>query len=61
MSVLLGEARDDGGMPAGLRGSVMVAADLFDAGAAAAVAARFGRVLAAVAGILACGLAGWRC
>ncbi len=46
LSVLLAEAR---GGPGGLRGSVMAAADLFDEATARAVAARFARVLAAVA------------
>ncbi|MFE9429268.1 amino acid adenylation domain-containing protein, partial [Kitasatospora sp. NPDC006697] len=36
------------GAPAGLRGSVMVSADLFDESAAVELAERFGRVLAAV-------------
>src|SRR5207247_537380 len=49
LSVLLGEVRDAGGEPGGLRGQLLVAADLFDAGTAAAIAARLGRVLAAVA------------
>src|SRR5207247_5089187 len=49
LSVLLGEVRDAEGRPDGLRGRLLAAADLFDAGTAAAVAARFGRVLAAVA------------
>ena len=49
LSVLLGETRDAEGRPGGLRGQLLAAADLFDAETAAAVAARFGRVLAAVA------------
>src|SRR5205823_13408153 len=49
LSVLLGEARDAGGRPAGLRGRLMAAADRCDEATAAEVAARLGRVLAAVA------------
>ena len=49
LSVLLGETRDAEGRPGGLRGQLLAAADLFDERTAAAVAARFGRVLAAVA------------
>ena len=45
----LGEAQDGQGQPGGLRGTVMVAADLFDEVTARAIADRFGRVLAAVA------------
>ena len=50
LSVLLGEARDGQGQPDGLRGTVVAAADLFDPGTVEAIAARFARVLAAVAG-----------
>src|SRR5581483_2208979 len=49
LSVLLGEVRDQQGEPAGLRGSVLAAADLFDEATVRAIAARFPRVLAAVA------------
>ena len=49
LSVILGEVRDAVGRPAGLRGSVLAAADLFDEETATAVAVRFTRVLAAVA------------
>ena len=45
----LGETVADGGRPAGLRGTVTVTADLFDAATAGLFAARLGRVLAAVA------------
>ena len=40
LSVILGEARDAGGAPGGLRGQLLAAADLFDAGTAAAGAAQ---------------------
>ena len=49
LSVNLGEVRDAEGRPGGLLGRLTAAADLFDAGTAAAIAARLGRVLAAVA------------
>ncbi len=49
LDFLLSEARDDHGGPAGLSGTVIVAADLFDEAAAGTLSARFGRVLAAVA------------
>jgi non-ribosomal peptide synthetase component F len=49
LSVNLGETRDGQGRPDGLRGQLMAAADLFDEAAARAIAARFARVLAAVA------------
>ena len=49
LSVLLGEVHDAEGRPDGLRGRLLAAADLFDAATAAAVAARFARVLAVVA------------
>ena len=49
LNVALGEARDSRGLPAGLRGTLTAAADLFDEATARAVAARFVRVLAAVA------------
>ena len=45
----LGEDFGDDGIPAGLRGSVTVAADLFDPGTAVQLAQRLVRVLAAVA------------
>ncbi len=47
--VSVGEVSDGQGRPAGLRGSVTVAADLFDAPAAGVLAARLTRVLAAAA------------
>ena len=43
------EARDGRGPPAGLRGLVLAAADLFDAGTAEAIAGRLVRVLEQVA------------
>jgi hypothetical protein len=49
LSVLLGEARGGQGLPGGLRGQLMAAADLFDEATAQAIAGRFARVLAAVA------------
>jgi amino acid adenylation domain-containing protein len=49
LSVNLGEIRDADGRPGGLRGRLTAAADLFDEGTAAAIAARFLRVVAAVA------------
>src|SRR6185437_14533566 len=51
LSVSLGEARDGQGQsePGGLRGQLMVAADLFDEGTARAIGDRLVRVLAAVA------------
>jgi non-ribosomal peptide synthetase component F len=49
LDVDLGEAFDQAGQPAGLRGSVAVAADLFDRSTAEQLARRFVRVLAAVA------------
>jgi amino acid adenylation domain-containing protein len=49
LDIGLAEARDGRGLPAGLRGSITVAADLFDAATAAAISGRFARVLAAVA------------
>jgi hypothetical protein len=49
LEVSVVEARDADGDPAGLRGSVTVAVDLFDAGSAGVLAERFTRVLAAVA------------
>ncbi len=48
LDVSVAEARDAAGQPAGLRGRITVAADLFDPGTAAVLAARFARVLAAV-------------
>ena len=47
--LLLGEADDVQGQPGGLRGRLMAAAGLFDEETARAIAARFARVLAAVA------------
>ncbi len=49
MQVTLAETRRGGGEPAGLRGAVAVAADLFDSPAAQALSERFARVLATVA------------
>ncbi len=49
LSVSLGEARGRDGVPAGLRGALLAAADLFDEPTAQVIAARLGRVLAAVA------------
>ncbi|MFC5023291.1 amino acid adenylation domain-containing protein [Streptomyces coeruleoprunus] len=48
LDVLVGEAYDADGTPAGLRGTLTVAADLFDAGTAAHIATRWARVLEAV-------------
>ncbi len=49
LNVLLGEARDGDGLPAGLRGTLTVAADLFDADTARAMSDRLAWVLAVVA------------
>ena len=49
VQITLAETRGSGGEPAGLRGAVTVAADLFDEPAARALSERFARVLAAVA------------
>ncbi len=49
LHVSLIETFDPAGQPAGLRGSVMVCADLFDPEAAGQIASRLGRVLAAMA------------
>src|SRR6185437_9024529 len=49
LEVGLAEARDGQGRPAGLEGTLVAAADLFDAESARAIAGRFARVLAAVA------------
>ena len=49
LDILLGEARDGQGLPAGLRGTLTAAADLFDEATARAIGGRFARVLAAVA------------
>ena len=49
LDVSLGEARAGQGLPGGLRGRLTVAADLFDEATARVIAARFTRVLAAVA------------
>ena len=48
LQVSLGEARDDQGLPAGLGGSLVAAADLFDEATARALGGRFAAVLAAV-------------
>jgi non-ribosomal peptide synthetase component F len=45
----LAEVRDEQGRPAGLTGTMIVAADWFDEGTAWVLGGRFGRVLAAVA------------
>src|SRR6266536_928090 len=50
LDLTLGEVFDEQGRPAGLRGTVTVAADLFDLATAEMVARRFVMVLAAVAG-----------
>ena len=49
LDLTVAEAVDERGGPAGLRGSVTVAADLFDPDSAAVLAGRLVRVLAAVA------------
>ncbi len=49
LQIILSEAADEQGAPAGLHGSVTAAADLFDPGTAALIAERLARVLAAVA------------
>ncbi|MFF4764807.1 amino acid adenylation domain-containing protein, partial [Streptomyces sp. NPDC001292] len=49
LDVLVGEAFDSDGAPAGLRGTVTVAADLFDPETAERIARRWTRVLQAVA------------
>ena len=49
LDIIVGEARDGQGRPAGLRGTLLAAADLFDAPAAQAISSRLARVLAAVA------------
>jgi hypothetical protein len=49
LDVTLGETFDAQGVPAGLRGSVIAAADLFDPQTAGNIARWFGRVLTAVA------------
>ncbi|MBO2453276.1 amino acid adenylation domain-containing protein [Actinomadura barringtoniae] len=49
LDVLLGKESDESGRPLGIRGTVTVAADLFDEPAAAALASRLVRVLTAVA------------
>jgi amino acid adenylation domain-containing protein len=50
LDIGLAEARDGQGLPAGLRGTLTAAADLFDEATARAVSERFARVLAALAG-----------
>ena len=49
LDVLLGETDDEQGRPAGLNGRLTATADLFDEETVTAIAARFTRVLAAVA------------
>ncbi|MGD0245014.1 MAG: amino acid adenylation domain-containing protein [Streptosporangiaceae bacterium] len=49
LDLILAEARDERGAPSGLRGQLVAAADLFDAGSVRVLAGRFGRVLTAVA------------
>ena len=49
LNILLGETRDGQGLPAGLDGILIAAADLFDAPTAQLVSGWFARVLAAVA------------
>ncbi|MEU1290741.1 condensation domain-containing protein, partial [Kitasatospora sp. NPDC005856] len=49
LDVMVGEAFDADGRPAGVRGALTVAADLFDSEAATLIAERWARVLAAVA------------
>ncbi len=49
LEISVAETRGPAGLPAGLRGGVTVAADLFDADTAAGLAGRFGQVLASVA------------
>ncbi|MDN3359018.1 non-ribosomal peptide synthase/polyketide synthase [Actinomadura sp. DC4] len=46
LEIALSEAFDAGGAPAGVRGAVTVAADVFDAGSAVRIAGWFGRVVA---------------
>ena len=49
LSVIVGEGRDGQGLPSGLGGQLIAAADLFDRAAAVGMAVRFVRVLSAVA------------
>ncbi len=49
LQVSLGEARDDRGLPAGLGGTVTLAADLFDEASARALSDRFARLLTTLA------------